>query len=109
MNSAPPLDAPAIIRNASPFAGVTAVNLSPAVAEEFSLDRARSGIVVTDVAEGSAANATGFQKGDVILSVNDTRMSDTKALQKASGDRAAYYWRLTLIRGGQVIETEVGG
>ena len=79
------------------------------MAEEYSLDRARSGIVITDVADGSAAAATGFQKGDVILSVNDTRMSDTRALQKASGDRNAYDWRLTLIRGGQVIETEVGG
>ena len=109
--SAPELPArdPVTIRNNSPFSGVTAVNMSPAVAEEYSLDRARSGIVVTDVADGSTASSTGFQKGDVILSVNDTRMSDTKSLQKASSDRSAYYFRLTLIRGGQVIETEVGG
>ncbi|MDX7952316.1 Do family serine endopeptidase [Lichenihabitans sp. Uapishka_5] len=109
--SAPELPArdPVTIHNASPFSGVTAVNLSPAVAEEYSLDRARRGVVVTEVADNTPAAATGFQKGDVILSVNDTRMADTRALQKAVTDRSADYFRLTLIRGGQVVETEVGG
>ncbi len=97
------------ISNSSPFSGLTVVNLSPAVAEEYSLDRARGGIVVTDVADGSPAASTGFQKGDVILSVNNVRMGNTKALQKASSDRDVDYFRLTLIRGGQVLETEVGG
>lgn len=109
--SAPEVPArdPVAISNSSPFSGLTAVNLSPAVAEEYSLDRARNGVVVTNVADNTVAAVTGFQKGDVILSINDTRMSDTKAFQRAVGDRTADYFRLTLIRGGQVIETEVGG
>ncbi|MCW6508804.1 DegQ family serine endoprotease [Hyphomicrobiales bacterium BP6-180914] len=109
--SAPEVPArdPVTIHNQSPFSGATVVNLSPAVAEQFSLQRARNGVVVTEIEDGSAAATTGFQKGDVILSINDARMTDTKMFSRATAARDTDYWRLTLVRGGQVVQTEVGG
>jgi Do/DeqQ family serine protease len=109
--SAPEVPArdPVTVRNQSPFAGVTVVNLSPAVAEEFSLPQAKNGVVVSEVEDGSAASSTGFQKGDVILAVNGTRVTDTKGFARVTGSRTDYYWRLTLMRGGQLMQTEIGG
>ena len=97
------------IKNESPFSGLTAVNLSPAVAEEMSLARARNGVVVTDVDEQSSAALTGFQKGDVILSINNERVGGTKDLARLTSAGDHTYWRLRLDRGGHVMDTEIGG
>ena len=97
------------IKNASPFAGLTVVNLSPAVAEELSLSRSKNGVVVTEVDDGSNAAATGFQKGDVILALNSQRVGSTKELARMTGSGDQLYWRLTLERNGRTMETEVGG
>ena len=97
------------VKNESPFSGLTVVNLSPAVAEEMSLSRARNGVVVTDLDDSSAAALTGFQKGDVILAVNNQRVGSTKDLAKMTGGGGHLYWRLSLERGGHVLNTEIGG
>jgi Do/DeqQ family serine protease len=109
--SAPEVPArdPVTLKNNSPFSGATVVNLSPAVAEEYSLQRAKNGVVVTDVDDSSNAAITGFQKGDVILSVNDERVTGTKELARATAGANRLFWRLTLDRNGHVMETEVGG
>ena len=97
------------IKNDSPFAGATVVNLSPAVAEELSLNRLRSGVVVTDVEDNTNAAVTGFQKGDVILSVNNQKVGSTKELARLTGGSEHSYWRLTLERNGRTVETVIGG
>ena len=96
------------IAGRSPFAGATVVNLSPATAEEFSIEGVKAGVVIADVEDGSPASSVGLQKGDVIVAVNDARMERTSDLKDASGTRQ-YYWKLTLARGGQVFTTVVGG
>ncbi len=92
----------------SPFSGATVVNLSPAVTEEFSIEAFREGVVIAEVAPGSAAANVGLQKGDVILAVNDAKIARTAELQRLTETRRNW-WKLTLGRGGQVITTALGG
>ena len=73
----PPPETPArdavTLRNDSPFSGATLVNLSPAVAEEMQLNGVHAGVVVSGVADNSAAAMTGLQKGDVIVGLDRSR------------------------------------
>ncbi|MGH6677326.1 MAG: trypsin-like peptidase domain-containing protein, partial [Xanthobacteraceae bacterium] len=65
---------PIKIRGDSPFTGATVINISPAVAEEYSLDSAKEGVVISDIDDDSRAAVLSLQKGDVILAVNDTKI-----------------------------------
>jgi S1-C subfamily serine protease len=96
------------ISGRSPFTGATFWNISPAVNEELSLESFREGVVAVEVPEGSIASSVGLQKGDVVLSVNDTKISRTSDLEKATTGRKPY-WKLTIGRGGQVFTTVMGG
>ena len=58
------------IRSRSPFSGAKVANLSPALADELQLQNADEGVVIVDVDNGSYASNLGFQRGDVIVSVN---------------------------------------
>jgi Do/DeqQ family serine protease len=100
---------PVKLKGNSPFAGATAINLSPAVVEEFSIDGMREGVVISEIDQDSTAAAVNLQKGDVILSVNDTKISTTRDLEKATNGGRHYYWKLTIGRGGQVVSTVIGG
>jgi Do/DeqQ family serine protease len=96
------------IKGPSPFAGVTVVNISPAVVEEMSVQGATAGVVVSEVADGSVAQQLNLQRGDIVLAVNDQKIATTRDLVQVTAARA-YYWKLTLARGGQVFTTVVGG
>ncbi len=99
---------PVKIAGSSPFAGATVINISPAVAEEYSLDAARQGVVISDVDEESRAAALNLQKGDVIITVNDKKIETTHDLQQATtGDH--YFWKISIGRGNQIITTVIGG
>jgi Do/DeqQ family serine protease len=103
----PPRD-PVKVKGASPFAGATVVNLSPAVVEELSVQGVTSGVAVTDIDDNSFAAQLNLQKGDVILAINDEKIGSTRDLERATSGRR-YYWKVTLARGGQVFTTVVGG
>jgi Do/DeqQ family serine protease len=92
------------IAGSSPFAGITAANLSPAIEEELSSPENHDGVVVLSVAPESNAAATAFQKGDMILAINDVPIKTTRDLVSATSGRN-YYWKLSLLRGGEVINT----
>src|SRR5579871_92047 len=72
-----------LISARSPFLGAKVANLSPAVAEELRLDTTAEGVAVVDVANGSVAQSLGFQKGDVVVAVNNEQIATTADLQKA--------------------------
>ncbi len=99
---------PVKLTGASPFAGATVVNLSPAVIEEMSLHGASEGVVISEIEDGSTAAAVNFQKGDLILSVNDVTVKTTRDLERATSGRHNY-WKLTIGRGGEVVTTVIGG
>ena len=92
----------------SPFTGATVMNMSPAVAEEFSIEGVREGVVVAEVPEDSIAANVGIQKGDIIVAINDTKIARSGDVQKVTANRAAY-WKLTINRGGQTFTTVIGG
>ena len=96
------------IDSRSPFAGMTAVNLSPAVAEEFDITGAEGGVVITGVAPRSPAQQIGLQKGDVLVEINGTEISSTEVLQKAAAERARI-WRFAVMRDGRVLRMAVSG
>ncbi len=103
---APDTPAPDLVKlgGDNPFAGITAENLSPAVAEELSNTENRDGVVIIDIAPESNAATVAFQKGDLILAVNGRAIHTTADLKDATLGQH-YYWKLSIGRGGQVINT----
>src|SRR6202521_3551551 len=91
-----------VLTTRSPFQGAKVANISPAVADEMHLDADTEGVVVTDLADDGTAASLGFQKGDIILAVNNQKIARTSDLEKATRE-AARVWRITLVRGGQQI------
>jgi Do/DeqQ family serine protease len=96
------------IRSRSPFLGATVANLSPALADELRLDPQTEGVVITDVADGSAAQSVGFQKGDIVVTVNNQKIGKPVDLDRiaSAGGRQ---WRITIMRGGQQISVMFSG
>jgi Do/DeqQ family serine protease len=97
-----------VLSGRSPFQGAKVANISPAVADELHLDLDTEGVVVTDLTDGGTAANLGFQKGDIILAVNNQKIAKTSDLEKATRD-ALRIWRITLVRGGQQINVTLGG
>jgi S1-C subfamily serine protease len=97
-----------VLTGRSPFQGAKVANISPAVADELHLDNDTTGVVVTDLADGGTAANVGFQKGDIIVSVNNQKIAMTSDLEKATRE-ALRLWRITLVRGGQQINVTLGG
>jgi S1-C subfamily serine protease len=92
----------------SPFQGARVANISPALADELHLDAGVEGVVVTDLADDGTAANVGFQKGDIILAVNNQKIAKTSDLDKAS-KTSSRIWRITVVRGGQQINVTLGG
>ncbi len=96
------------IRSNSPFRGATVANLSPALADELQLDSQARGVVVTAVADGSTAQSIGFRPGDIVVSVNNERITNSAELERAAntGGRS---WRITINRHGEQISVMFSG
>jgi len=92
----------------SPFQGAKVANISPAVAEELRLDSNAEGVVVVDFQDGAPAAGVGFQKGDIILAVNNQKIAKTSDLDKAA-KTSSRLWRIVVVRGGQQINVTLGG
>ena len=97
-----------VLGGRSPLQGAKVANISPAVADELHLDADTEGVVITDLADGGTAANVGFQKGDIILAVNNQKILKTGDLEKATRDTSRL-WRITLMRGGQQINVTLGG
>jgi Do/DeqQ family serine protease len=97
-----------VLTTRSPFQGAKVANISPAVADELHLDADTQGVVVTDLTDDGTAASVGFQKGDIILAVNNQKIAKTSDLDKATRE-SVRLWRITLVRGGQQINVTLGG
>ena len=97
-----------VITSRSPFQGAKVSNISPAVADELHLDADTEGVVITDIGDGTTAANIGFQKGDIILTVNNRKIASTSDLEKATA-ATSRFWRVTLVRGGQQINVTLSG
>ena len=78
------------------------------MADELRIDADTKGVVVIDLGEGTTAAGVGFQKGDVILAVNNQKIAKTSDLEKATRE-SARLWRIIVVRGGQQINVTLGG
>ena len=96
------------IKGQSPFLGATVANLSPALADELRLDPQTEGVVITAVADGSAAQSVGFQKGDIVVTVNNQKIVKSADLERVT-NAASRQWRVTIQRGGQQISVTFSG
>jgi S1-C subfamily serine protease len=96
------------IKGRSPFLGATVANLSPALADEMRLDPQAEGVVITDIADGSTAQSIGFQRGDVVVSVNSTKIAKSADLDRIA-NAGSRQWRITINRGGQQISVTFSG
>ena len=97
-----------VIASPSPFQGARVSNLSPALAESFRLDPSSQGVVIVDIAAGSAAQSLGFQRGDLVLSVNNAKIAKTRDLERVAGQQSRR-WNITIVRGGQQVSVELRG
>ena len=97
-----------VLSGRSPLQGAKVANISPAVADELHLDADTAGVVITDLADGGTAAGVGFQKGDIIMSINNEKIAKTADLEKATRE-SARLWRITLVRGGRQINVTLGG
>jgi len=71
-----------VLAGRSPFQGAKVANISPAVADELHLDADTEGVVVTDLSDNGTAASVGFQKGDIILSVNNQKIAKTATTRR---------------------------
>jgi Do/DeqQ family serine protease len=97
-----------VLASRSPFQGAKVSNISPAVADELHLDVDTEGVVLTEIGDDTTAASVGFQKGDIILAVNNQKIAKTSDLEKATRDTSRV-WRITLVRSGQQINVTLGG
>ncbi len=96
------------IGSQSPFHGATVANLSPALADELGIDPQVQGVVIVRVAEGSPAQSVGFQKGDIVVSINSRKMERSADLERIT-QAGSRLWRITLKRGNQQISVMLSG
>ena len=97
-----------VIQARSPFAGAKIANLSPALADELRLEASTEGVAVVEIADGTVAQSLGFQRGDVLVSVNNTKIAKTSDLEKVA-EAGARVWRVIIQRGGRQISATFGG
>jgi Do/DeqQ family serine protease len=96
-----------VIESRSPFQGVKVSNISPSLADQLRLDPGAEGVVVVDIANGSIGQRF-FQTGDVLVTVNNQKMTQTSDLDKLARQQTRL-WRIVIRRGGQQMSVELRG
>ena len=97
-----------VIKSRSPFQGAKVSNISPAVADELRLDSNIEGVVIVEVSDDAPAQGVGFKKGDVVLSVNNQKITKTADLDRVTKE-SVRFWRITVLRDGQQLSVTLGG
>jgi Do/DeqQ family serine protease len=91
-----------------PVAGATAANLSPALADELGIDTLAKGVILINVPRPSPARRFGLRAGDIIVAVNDRKITSVAELElMLSEDVRA--WQIRLRRDDRVLSLRVQG
>jgi serine protease Do len=99
-------------RVSNPFLGIRYRDLTPEIAEQFSLSAA-NGVIIIEVEPRSPADAAGLRREDAITALGSTRIEDSGDLLGALRDyRPGDTVTLTVVRGGrggeEQVEVELG-
>ena len=98
------------IAGVNPLAGATVANLSPALADEISMDQGLSGVVIMKTKRRGIARRAGLKPKDIVREVNGVKIEDVDGLvgvlKRLEG---ASRWRLVLERKGQILTVAIGG
>ncbi len=92
----------------NPLTGAKVENLSPAVAVDLQLGFSARGVVIVSTNPNSPAGQYGFQRGDIVRSVNGVQMRSVGELVRAL-NAAGDHWNLVVDRGGQRLTLNVDG
>lgn len=96
------------LRGRSPLQGATVTDLSPALAEELRRDGNTQGVIILEVEDGTPAQLLGLRRGDLILSVNGSKVDHARTLDRLT-QNPQRMWRVQIDRDGRVLTTVVGG
>jgi len=102
----PPRDQ-TVLDGPNPLTGATVANLSPALAEELSVDSAWRGVIIVTLRRGSIAHRAGLAPGDILLRVNDSEIDSVAALRDVL-DHPVSRWRIAFRRAGETRVVVVG-
>ena len=91
-----------------PFAGATAANFNPALADELSKEYVEPGVILIEVLPRSIAQNVGLQPGDIVLNVNDKPVKSVDDLVQILSV-PAQGWVFTVNRGGQILPFRISG
>ncbi len=108
--TAPPLPGRDDVRNLSgrhPLDGARVSNLVPAVADQLGVD-ADTGVVVLSVRNGSTAARLGFRQGDIVLEISRQPVETVADLDRLLG-QPQRMWMLSIRRGEQTLQLQIGG
>lgn len=110
---APPQPGKEDVRNLSgehPFDGARVSNILPGLADEMNIDDS-DGVVVLSVRAGSVSAHLGFQPGDIIATVQQTKITSVNALIGALdvGGKRQRLWVVDVTRAGKTLQLRVPG
>ena len=97
-----------LISGPNPYAGAEVANISPALAEEISLDTDTTGVLVMRIKRGSPADRIGLEPGDILLRLNGAEVHSVAAL-KGMVKREFSAWRIEIGRAGRVLQLIIKG
>lgn len=107
---APPEDPPrqkTTLAGRHPYAGAVVANLNPALADELKLDYEEPNVIVLEVGGNSVAARLGVRPGDKLLDINGVTFTTVDELQEELA-KPATAWKITLNRGGQILQSTIG-
>jgi S1-C subfamily serine protease len=90
----------AVLEGINPFAGAKIANLSPALAEELSLDEFAKGVIILSIAPRSPAGYYGLRPGDILGNIADEPVKSVADMQRIlEVNDGARRWPVTIVRG----------
>jgi S1-C subfamily serine protease len=108
--TAPPQPGRDDVRNLSgrhPLDGARVSNLVPGVADQLGLD-GDTGVVVLSVRNGSTAARLGFRQGDIVQEISRQPVETVADVDRLLG-QPQRVWLMTIRRGDQTLQLQVGG
>lgn len=87
--------------------GVNIQNVTDELAKSLELEQ-RSGVIVSNVRQGSAADKGGVKRNDLILAINGEKIEDSNVLRnKVAGTAPGTTIKLTVLRDGKEVTLDV--